>query len=64
MPKVKTKKGAQKRFLKTKTGKVKGKKANLRHILTAKSPKQKRQAREGLYLTKADAHRIKTIMPY
>ena len=37
MPKIKTKRGAEKRFKITKTGKVKAKKAKLRHILTCKT---------------------------
>ena len=43
MPKLKTHKGAAKRFKKTGTGKVKRNKAFLRHILTSKDKKRKRQ---------------------
>ena len=46
MPKMKTKKSASKRFSLTGTGKVKYKKMNLRHILTKRSPKRKRQLRQ------------------
>ncbi|MDR2194535.1 MAG: 50S ribosomal protein L35 [Treponema sp.] len=45
MPKMKTKKSAAKRFSFTGTGKVKYKKQNLRHILTKKSTKRKRNLR-------------------
>ena len=43
MPKLKTHKGASKRFKKTGTGKVKRGKAFLRHILTSKDTKRQRQ---------------------
>src|SRR5712692_3982168 len=45
MPKLKTHKGAAKRFKKTGTGKVKRSKAYLRHILTSKAKKRKRHFR-------------------
>ncbi|GMO31285.1 MAG: 50S ribosomal protein L35 [Termitinemataceae bacterium] len=45
MPKMKTRKSAAKRFSFTGTGKVKYKKQNLRHILTKKSTKRKRNLR-------------------
>ena len=45
MPKIKTKSSAKKRFTLTASGKVKRKKAFRRHILTKKSPKNKRQLR-------------------
>jgi large subunit ribosomal protein L35 len=47
MPKMKTKKSAAKRFTLTASGKVKYKKMNLRHILTKKSPKRKRNLRKA-----------------
>ena len=47
MPKLKTHKGAAKRFKKTGTGKVKRGHANLRHILTSKDTKRKRKLRHG-----------------
>jgi large subunit ribosomal protein L35 len=50
MPKVKTRKSAAKRFSFTGTGKVKYKKQNLRHILTKKSAKRKRNLRHAGYL--------------
>ena len=43
MPKLKTHKGASKRFKKTATGKVKRHKAYLRHILTSKAKKRKKK---------------------
>ena len=64
MPKLKTKKGAAKRFKITKHGKVKMTKANRRHILTSKPGKRKRQLRRSTILTHADEARIRALMPY
>lgn len=64
MPKIKTRRAAAKRFAKTKTGKVKGKKANLRHILTSKTTKSKRQMRKKLYLNNTEANKVRQMMPY
>lgn len=65
MPKQKTKKSAAKRYSLTGTGKVKHKKMNLRHILTKRSPKRKRQLRASGILSEADAKKIrKQMIPY
>ncbi len=65
MPKMKTKKSAAKRYSLTGTGKVKYKKMNLRHILTKRSPKRKRQLRAAGILSEASARRIrKQMLPY
>ncbi len=65
MPKQKTKKSAAKRFTLTASGKVKHKKQNLRHILTKRSPKRKRQLRVAGIVAEADAKRIrKQMLPY
>lgn len=45
MPKLKSNKGALKRFRKTKSGTFKHKQSYLRHILTKKSSKRKRHLR-------------------
>ena len=47
MPKMKTHKGAKKRFKVTATGKVKRMRAFKSHILTKKDPKRKRRLRRG-----------------
>ena len=47
MPKMKTNRGAAKRFKKTANGKIKRKKAFLRHILTKKDSKRKRALRKS-----------------
>lgn len=65
MPKMKTKKSAAKRMSLTGTGKVKYKKMNLRHILTKKSPKRKRQLRGSGILSDADSAKVKKqLLPY
>ena len=64
MPKMKTNRGAAKRFKVTKSGKVKYSRANRRHILTKKSSKRKRQLREAGFLAKGDAALVKSQLPY
>jgi large subunit ribosomal protein L35 len=65
MPKMKTKKSAAKRFSFTGTGKVKYKKMNLRHILTKKSSKRKRNLRHAGILDKVNVPAIKKqMLPY
>lgn len=62
MPKIKTRKGAAKRFKLTKSGKIKRKKAKLRHILTSKTSKQKRHLRADGYVSKADSKAVKRLL--
>jgi len=65
MPKMKSKRCAAKRFSLTATGKVKYKKMNLRHILTKKSPKRKRNLRHTGILSESDSAKIrKQMLPY
>jgi large subunit ribosomal protein L35 len=64
MPKMKTNKGAAKRFRRTKGGKVKRMKAFASHIFTKKSPKRKRHLRQATVVADADKQRIKRLMPY
>ena len=65
MPKMKTKKSAAKRYSFTGTGKVKYKKQNLRHILTKKSQKRKRNLRKGGILSSDNTAVIKKrLLPY
>lgn len=65
MPKMKTNSGAKKRFKVTKSGKVKAKQANARHMLMNKPTKRKRHARGTTVLCKADARIIlRSLMPY
>lgn len=64
MPKMKSHRGAAKRFTVTKAGKVKRAKAFKSHILTKKSSKRKRNLRQTGFLDGRDAQNIKKILPY
>lgn len=64
MPKMKTHRGAAKRFTKTGTGKIKRNKANMRHILEHKSPKQKARLGKSAIVSKGDAKRIESLLVY
>jgi len=64
MPKLKTHKGASKRFKKTGTGKIKRSKAFLRHILTSKDKKRKKHLRASTLVSDADAHKVRRMIPY
>lgn len=62
MPKMKTHRGAAKRFSLTGTGKIKRSKAYKSHILTKKSTKRKRNLRQAGYASDANAATIKTML--
>jgi large subunit ribosomal protein L35 len=62
MPKMKTHSGAKKRFHKTATGKLRGRRANSSHILEKKSPKRKRRLGRPSEISKADAKRIRKLL--
>ncbi len=64
MPKQKTSRGAAKRFKLTATGKLKRRKAYLRHILTTKTRKQKRHLRQSAIVDTANAKAIHRLLPY
>lgn len=64
MPKMKTKRSAAKRYRKTASGKIKYKKQGLRHILTKKGQKRKRNLRKAGILSKAETKRAQTLLPY
>lgn len=64
MPKLKTNRGAAKRFKKTGTGKLKAKRAFARHILTKKAANRKRVLRRPKAIEKEDAKAIKMLLPY
>ena len=64
MPKIKTHRGAAKRFSLTKNGKEKKNQAFRRHILTKKSTKRKRLLRKHTYAAKANAATIKRLILY
>ena len=58
MPKMKTKRAAEKRFHVTGSGKLKRMKAYKSHILTKKTAKRKRGLRKATTLTSADLKRM------
>ena len=60
--KMKSHRGAMKRFRLTGSGKVKRNKAYKSHILTKKAPKRKRGLRKATLLTSADLKRIKSVL--
>lgn len=62
MPKMKTHRGAAKRFKKTGSGRVKRGHAFTSHILTKKTPKRKRKLRQSALISKADEKRIKRLI--
>ncbi|MCK4271756.1 50S ribosomal protein L35 [bacterium] len=63
MPKIKTNRGAAKRFKKTGSGKLKRKKAYASHILTKKSPKRKRALRKSDLVHSADVKKVNRLLP-
>ncbi len=63
MPKVKTHRGAAKRFKKTGSGKIVRSRQNKQHILTKKSPKRKRHLRKDALIDPVDEKRIKQMLP-
>jgi len=64
MPKIKTNRGAAKRFRKTASGKIKRNSAFTSHILTSKSRKRKRQLRSSSLVAAVDQKNIARLIPY
>jgi len=64
MPKLKTHRGAAKRFKKTAGGGIKRAKAFKSHILTKKASKRKRQLDQPSQVSDADLKRISRMIPY
>jgi large subunit ribosomal protein L35 len=64
MPKLKSNKGALKRFKKTASGGFKAKQSHLRHILTKKSSKRKRHLRSKNLVHKNDVSLIQRMLPF
>ena len=63
MPKLKTNRGAAKRFKKAGGG-FKRSHSHMRHILTKKSRKRKRQLRQGDQIHSADVVMVRRMLPY
>lgn len=64
MPKMKTKRGAAKRFQVRGSGSIKRGQAFKRHILTKKTTKSKRQLRGSAAVHKSDVASVRNMMPY
>jgi large subunit ribosomal protein L35 len=64
MPKLKTHRGAAKRFKVTATGKIKRHKGYKSHLLTGKPAKRTRSLRTAALVSDSDHKNIKTLLPY
>ncbi|MEQ1635422.1 MAG: 50S ribosomal protein L35 [Methylococcales bacterium] len=64
MPKIKTNRGAAKRFKRIGGGGFKCKHSHRRHILTKKSTKRKRQLRQADTVHASDVRMVARMMPY
>jgi large subunit ribosomal protein L35 len=63
MPKLKTHRGAAKRFKKTGTGKFVRSKAFKQHILTSKTRSRKRTLRGTTVVADVDQAKLRTMLP-
>ena len=64
MPKIKTHRGAAKRFKLTASGKIKRRKGYKSHLLTGKSAKRTRGLRTAILVADSDQKNIKSLLPY
>ncbi|MCS7026794.1 MAG: 50S ribosomal protein L35 [Bryobacteraceae bacterium] len=64
MPKLKTHKGASKRFKVTGTGKIMRRHSFARHILTTKSPARKARLTQSVVMDPADVPKVRGMLPY
>ncbi|MCB1715766.1 MAG: 50S ribosomal protein L35 [Candidatus Competibacteraceae bacterium] len=64
MPKIKSNRGAAKRFQSNGSGGFKRSQSHRRHILTKKSTKRKRHLRSPAMIAKADAPMVRRMLPY
>ena len=64
MPKLKTNRGAAKRFKLTGSGKVKHYKAYASHLLSGKTTKRKRNLRKSVLVDERDVKNVKRLLPY
>jgi len=63
MPKMKSHRGAAKRFKKTGTGKIVRSRSNKQHILTKKTAKRKRKLRKAALVANVDQKRLEQMLP-
>ena len=64
MPKMKTHRGAAKRFRATASGKLRRGHAYASHILTKKSRKRKRKLRQRALIAESDLRKTRALLPY
>jgi large subunit ribosomal protein L35 len=64
MPKIKTHRGAAKRFKKTASGKFLRHSAFKRHLLSSKTTKRKRQLSKATVASKPDQGTLQKMLPY
>ncbi|MFQ5777233.1 MAG: 50S ribosomal protein L35 [Terriglobia bacterium] len=64
MPKLKSHRGAAKRFKRTGGGRIRRRHALMRHILTSKTRKRKRRLRRSGLVSEADQARTEPLLPY
>ena len=64
MTKLKTHRGAAKRFRTTATGKIKRGHSHARHILTKKTNKRKRHLDIDVMVSEGDQKRVERMLPY
>jgi large subunit ribosomal protein L35 len=64
MPKMKTRRGAAKRFRVTAKGKIKRGKGGKSHLLSSKGRKRKRRLRQGGLVSPRDIKGIRKLIPY
>ncbi len=64
MPKVKTNRGAAKRFKTTGSGKIVRNRAYSSHILTKKSTKRKRNLRKSALVDATNRRQVRRLIPY
>ena len=62
MPKMKSCRGAKKRFKMTASGKIKSRRAYKSHILTSKTTKRKRNLRKGAYVHTSDVPHVRKMI--
>lgn len=64
MPKIKSNRGAMKRFRVTASGKIKRNKGFKGHLLSGKGKKRKRNLRKGALVSASEQKNIRKLIPY
>jgi len=64
MPKIRSHKGAAKRFTANASGRFKRKQSHRSHILTKKTTKRKRHLRSAVLVHESDTALVKKMLPY